>query len=96
MLASFPGLPHPPCRSNISLSDKCLGQESATLYSDKASSPTSYSNNDFQAFYRAKKNKTFIVKPESGCQGRGIFVFKNPKVTRMIPSCTACSVAVVQ
>lgn len=34
---------------------------------------------DFQAFCRSKKNKTFISKPESGCQGKGIFVFKNPK-----------------
>ncbi|XP_077989048.1 tubulin polyglutamylase ttll6-like isoform X1 [Glandiceps talaboti] len=33
---------------------------------------------DFQAFCRAKKNKTFICKPESGCQGKGIFVTKNP------------------
>ena len=39
--------------------------------------PTSYG--DFQAYCRAKKNKTFITKPESGSQGKGIFVFKNPK-----------------
>ena len=40
-------------------------------------SPSSYG--DFQAYCRAKKNKTFITKPESGSQGKGIFVFKNPK-----------------
>nr|XP_006821586.1 PREDICTED: tubulin polyglutamylase TTLL13-like [Saccoglossus kowalevskii] len=34
---------------------------------------------DFQAFCRSKKNKTYICKPESGCQGKGIFVTKNPK-----------------
>ncbi|XP_071844447.1 uncharacterized protein [Apostichopus japonicus] len=34
---------------------------------------------DFQAFCRSKKNKTYICKPESGCQGRGIFITKNPK-----------------
>ena len=39
---------------------------------------SSYS--DFQAYCRLKKNKTFISKPESGCQGKGIAVFKNPKV----------------
>jgi len=39
--------------------------------------PADYS--DFQAYCRTKKNKTFICKPESGCQGRGIFLTKNPK-----------------
>ncbi|XP_053405841.1 tubulin polyglutamylase ttll6-like isoform X23 [Mercenaria mercenaria] len=34
---------------------------------------------DFQAYCRQKKNKTYILKPESGCQGRGIWVTKNPK-----------------
>ena len=31
------------------------------------------------AYTRAKKHKTYILKPESGCQGRGIWVTKNPK-----------------
>ncbi|XP_072038588.1 tubulin polyglutamylase TTLL13-like isoform X1 [Amphiura filiformis] len=34
---------------------------------------------DFQAFCRSKKNKTYICKPESGCQGKGIFITRNPK-----------------
>ncbi|XP_078695447.1 tubulin polyglutamylase ttll6-like isoform X12 [Branchiostoma floridae x Branchiostoma belcheri] len=34
---------------------------------------------DFQAYCRQKKNKTFICKPDSGCQGRGIFLSKNAK-----------------
>ncbi|XP_013089809.2 tubulin polyglutamylase ttll6-like isoform X4 [Biomphalaria glabrata] len=34
---------------------------------------------DFQAYTRQKKNKTYILKPESGCQGRGIWVTKYPK-----------------
>ncbi|CAH1254503.1 TTLL7 [Branchiostoma lanceolatum] len=34
---------------------------------------------DFQAYCRQKKNKTFICKPDSGCQGRGIFLCKNAK-----------------
>ncbi|CAG5133283.1 unnamed protein product, partial [Candidula unifasciata] len=34
---------------------------------------------DFQTYTRQKKNKTYILKPESGCQGRGIWVTKNPK-----------------
>lgn len=42
-------------------------------------SPLCCSYGDFQAYCRAKKNKTFITKPESGSQGKGIFVFKNPK-----------------
>ena len=40
--------------------------------------PCSYG--DFQAYFRAKKNKTFISKPEAGSQGKGIFVFKSIKV----------------
>ncbi|XP_071484715.1 uncharacterized protein [Diadema antillarum] len=34
---------------------------------------------DYQAFCRTKKNKTYICKPESGCQGKGIFITRNPK-----------------
>ncbi|KAJ8304722.1 hypothetical protein KUTeg_018305 [Tegillarca granosa] len=34
---------------------------------------------DYQAYTRSKKNKTYILKPESGCQGKGIWVTKNPK-----------------
>ncbi|XP_007908131.2 LOW QUALITY PROTEIN: tubulin polyglutamylase ttll6 [Callorhinchus milii] len=34
---------------------------------------------DFQAYCRTKKNKTYICKPDCGCQGRGIFITKNPK-----------------
>ncbi|PKU32670.1 tubulin polyglutamylase hypothetical protein [Limosa lapponica baueri] len=34
---------------------------------------------DFQAYRRARKNRTFICKPDSGCQGRGIFITRNPE-----------------
>ncbi|NXC22398.1 TTL13 polyglutamylase, partial [Corythaeola cristata] len=34
---------------------------------------------DFQAYRRARKNRMFICKPDSGCQGRGIFVTRNPE-----------------
>ncbi|KAM8836403.1 tubulin polyglutamylase ttll6 isoform 1-T5 [Spinachia spinachia] len=36
--------------------------------------PADYS--DFQAFTRAKKSKTYICKPDSGCQGKGIVITK--------------------
>ena len=32
---------------------------------------------DFAAYARQKKHKTYILKPESGCQGKGIWVTKN-------------------
>ncbi|XP_015198900.1 tubulin polyglutamylase ttll6-like isoform X2 [Lepisosteus oculatus] len=32
---------------------------------------------DFQAYCRAKRNKTFICKPDSGCQGKGIYITRN-------------------
>lgn len=39
--------------------------------------PTEYS--DFRSLFKDKKksNKTFIVKPEASCQGRGIFLTRN-------------------
>uniref|UniRef100_A0A3Q1HPW6 Tubulin tyrosine ligase-like family, member 6 n=1 Tax=Acanthochromis polyacanthus TaxID=80966 RepID=A0A3Q1HPW6_9TELE len=39
--------------------------------------PADYS--DFQAFTRAKKSKTYICKPDTGCQGKGIFITKSSK-----------------
>ncbi|XP_047232633.1 tubulin polyglutamylase ttll6 isoform X1 [Girardinichthys multiradiatus] len=39
--------------------------------------PADYS--DFQAYTRAKKHKTFICKPDMGCQGKGIFITKSSK-----------------
>ncbi|XP_021262356.1 tubulin polyglutamylase TTLL6 isoform X3 [Numida meleagris] len=34
---------------------------------------------DFQAYRRRRKTRTFICKPDSGCQGRGIFITRNPE-----------------
>ncbi|XP_009881346.1 PREDICTED: tubulin polyglutamylase TTLL6 [Charadrius vociferus] len=34
---------------------------------------------DFQAYRRTRKHRTFICKPDSGCQGRGIFITRNPE-----------------
>ncbi|XP_027886056.1 tubulin polyglutamylase ttll6 isoform X1 [Xiphophorus couchianus] len=39
--------------------------------------PADYS--DFQAYIRAKKHKTYICKPDTGCQGKGIFITKSSK-----------------
>ncbi|KAK6470150.1 tubulin polyglutamylase ttll6-like [Huso huso] len=42
--------------------------------------PADYS--DFSAYSRAKKHKTYICKPDSGCQGRGIFLTKSTRDIR--------------
>ncbi|XP_034947794.1 tubulin polyglutamylase ttll6-like isoform X2 [Chelonus insularis] len=34
---------------------------------------------EFAAYAKKRKFKTFIIKPESGCQGRGIYLTKNMK-----------------
>ncbi|KAM4843147.1 tubulin polyglutamylase TTLL6 isoform 1-T2 [Thomomys bottae] len=34
---------------------------------------------DLQRYSRSRKNKTYICKPDSGCQGRGIFVTRTVK-----------------
>ncbi|XP_062994099.1 tubulin polyglutamylase TTLL6 isoform X2 [Elgaria multicarinata webbii] len=34
---------------------------------------------ELQAFSRSKKHKTYICKPDSGCQGRGIFITRTVK-----------------
>lgn len=39
--------------------------------------PSLRSYGDFQAYRRVRKNRTFICKPDSGCQGRGIFITRN-------------------
>jgi len=31
------------------------------------------------SYTRQKKNKTYILKPENGCQGKGIWLTKSPK-----------------
>ncbi len=42
----------------------------------------SFSYSDFQAYTRAKKHKTYICKPDAGCQGRGIYLTKSNKDIR--------------
>ncbi|XP_046293533.2 tubulin polyglutamylase TTLL13 [Marmota monax] len=34
---------------------------------------------DFQSYGRQRKTRTYICKPDSGCQGRGIFITRNPR-----------------
>jgi tubulin polyglutamylase TTLL6/13 len=34
---------------------------------------------DFAALVGEKRNKTFICKPEASCQGKGIFLTRNPE-----------------
>lgn len=38
-----------------------------------------YSLGEAIAFSKVRKSKTFIIKPETGCQGRGIYLTKNLK-----------------
>ncbi|XP_019573591.2 tubulin polyglutamylase TTLL13 isoform X2 [Rhinolophus sinicus] len=34
---------------------------------------------DFQSYGRQRKTRAYICKPDSGCQGRGIFITRNPR-----------------
>lgn len=52
---------------------------SACLYGLTLCPIVLYSYSDFQAYTRAKKNKTYICKPDTGCQGKGIFITKSSK-----------------
>jgi len=38
-----------------------------------------YSYGELVAYAQTKRNQTYICKPTTGCQGRGIFVTKNVK-----------------
>lgn len=38
-----------------------------------------FSYGDFSSYTRQKKHKTYILKPEVGCQGKGIWVTRNPR-----------------
>lgn len=38
-----------------------------------------FSMGDLQAYARVKRNKTYILKPDTGCQGRGIYLTKSVK-----------------
>jgi len=40
--------------------------------------PADYS--EFMGYHRTKKNKTYIIKPDNSCQGKGIMLTKTPKV----------------
>ncbi|XP_018650907.1 tubulin tyrosine ligase-related [Schistosoma mansoni] len=40
--------------------------------------------NDVQNYARKHKSKTFIIKPDNGCQGRGIYITKNAKDIRPV------------
>ncbi|XP_063680338.1 tubulin polyglutamylase TTLL13-like isoform X13 [Bolinopsis microptera] len=40
--------------------------------------PADYS--EFMTYHRSKKNKTYIIKPDNSCQGKGIMLTKTPKV----------------
>ena len=33
------------------------------------------------SYHRSKKNKTYIIKPDNSCQGKGIMLTKTPKVS---------------
>lgn len=48
---------------------------------------------DVISFIRRRKNVTFIVKPESGCQGKGIFLLRNMKKLSPFTRCV-CQVYV--
>ncbi|XP_009992599.1 PREDICTED: tubulin polyglutamylase TTLL6, partial [Chaetura pelagica] len=37
---------------------------------------------DFQAYRRTRRSRTFICKPDSGCQGKGIFITRNAEEIR--------------
>ncbi|KAH9587400.1 Tubulin polyglutamylase ttll6 [Schistosoma haematobium] len=40
--------------------------------------------NDIQNYAKKHKSKTFIIKPDNGCQGRGIYITKNAKDIRPV------------
>ncbi|KAJ6658177.1 hypothetical protein lerEdw1_001444 [Lerista edwardsae] len=48
-------------------------------YQESLFALTVLSYGELQAYGRSKKHKTYICKPDSGCQGRGIFITKTVK-----------------
>ena len=41
-------------------------------------------------YHRSKKNKTYIIKPDNSCQGKGIMLTKTPKVGILRGDIVAC------
>lgn len=56
---------------------RALGLWEAQEPSDQPLSAHSYG--DFQSYGRQRKTRAYICKPDSGCQGRGIFITRNPR-----------------
>ncbi|ODM97749.1 Tubulin polyglutamylase TTLL6 [Orchesella cincta] len=42
---------------------------------------------DLVSFGRKRKNATYIIKPESGCQGKGIFLIRDLKTVNVFAKC---------
>lgn len=40
---------------------------------------SAHSYGDFQSYGRQRRTRAYICKPDSGCQGRGIFITRNPR-----------------
>ena len=40
-----------------------------------------HSFSELESYAQSKKNMTFIVKPDNGAQGKGIFLTRNVKVS---------------
>ena len=71
-------------------SDSIFSDAKLTMLISDYITQSCFSYSEFMTYHRSKKNKTYIIKPDNSCQGKGIMLTKTPKVGILRGDIVAC------